>query len=155
MSAKKAPSRSGSEAGRLPGRSWCLLVGLGGLFAWLLFGLVLETLHGFKHPAYLDVPVRRELWRLAHAHGTLFSLVAVVLHLLLAKLTIAAAAARKVDRWFAIGSVVLPLGFLLGGVRPYEADPGIVVALVPAGGVMAAAALLVLLFEVARLRTLR
>ena len=34
-------------------------------------GLVLETLHGFKIGAYLDVSneTRRLMWRLAHVHG--------------------------------------------------------------------------------------
>ena len=42
-----------------------------------LLGLVLETLHGFKVGAYLDVSneTRRLMWTLAHAHGTLLGLV--------------------------------------------------------------------------------
>ena len=37
--------------------------------AWLTFGLVLEGFLGYKTLAYLQDSVRRELFRLAHAHG--------------------------------------------------------------------------------------
>src|SRR5688572_28730652 len=44
------------------------------------FGLVLETFHGFKLGAYLDASqeTRRLMWTLAHAHGTLLSVVHIV-----------------------------------------------------------------------------
>src|SRR5882724_5857782 len=52
---------------------WSLLV-----FATL--GLALEAFHGFKIRAYLDASseTRRLMWTLAHAHGTLLSLVHIV-----------------------------------------------------------------------------
>ena len=48
-----------------------------GLLVFLSMGILLEMLHGFKVGAYLDVPntTRRMMWTLAHAHGTLLSLV--------------------------------------------------------------------------------
>src|SRR6266568_6766082 len=49
---------------------WLLLI-------FLLFGGALETMHGFKIGWYLDVgnEVRRLMFTLAHAHGTLLALV--------------------------------------------------------------------------------
>src|SRR5580765_6607361 len=49
---------------------WSLLVFLTG-------GLILESLHGLKSQAYLGVhqEMRRLMWTLAHAHGTLLSVV--------------------------------------------------------------------------------
>src|SRR6516165_8669463 len=55
------------------------------LFGWicllifLSFGGVLEALNAFKIGAYLDLAhkVRREMWTLAHAHGTLLALMHV------------------------------------------------------------------------------
>src|SRR5437762_12935495 len=81
---KKSRSPSASEPARTPAPrpGWCLFVGLGGVLAWLCGGLVLEAFHGFKVVAYLDDHVRRETWTLAHAHGTLLSLLCVVLWLL-------------------------------------------------------------------------
>lgn len=50
------------------------------LFVFITFGLILETLHAFKVRAYLDVSndTRRLMWTLAHAHGTLLSILHVI-----------------------------------------------------------------------------
>ena len=54
-------------------------MGWWGLLLFLSLGIGLETLHGFKIGGYLDPAyrVRRDMWTLAHAHGTLFALVNV------------------------------------------------------------------------------
>ncbi len=48
---------------------------------FLTLGLILETLHGFKVGFYLDVSnsTRRLMWTLAHVHGTLLSILNLVL----------------------------------------------------------------------------
>ena len=50
------------------------------LLAFLTLGFALEVLHGFKAQMYLDVSneTRRLMWTLAHAHGSLISLIHVV-----------------------------------------------------------------------------
>jgi hypothetical protein len=124
-----------------------LLFGWWSIFGFGLLGLALETLHGLKVPLYLDVSndTRRLMWTLAHAHGTLLGLV----HLGFA-LTVKAGFAldrrRLVSRCLAGATVLLPGGFFLGGVRFYAGDPGIGVALVPAGAVL----LLLAAWQVAR-----
>ena len=45
------------------------------LAVWIVFGLLIEGLIGFRSPALLDDSVRRDMFRLAHAHGTLLNLV--------------------------------------------------------------------------------
>lgn len=96
---------------------------------WMAFGLFLEGLLGYKHPSYLDDPQRRELFRLAHAHGTLLSLLLIVAALCgrsgLARATRPARFALRA------GTLLLPLGFMLSGVRHYEGDPGPAIWLVP------------------------
>lgn len=125
-------------------RGWlCLLV-------FLAAGLALESLHGLKVAAYLDLDqsVRRHMWTLAHAHGALLGLV----HLGLAA-TVRAhpqlATCRKghvTSISLDLASVLLPLGFFLGGLWHYAGDPGLGVLLVPVGGaLLVVAALLVLL----------
>jgi hypothetical protein len=95
---------------------------------WLAFGLVLEFLIGTRNVAYLDVPYRRELWRLAHAHGLLMGLVLVVFE---GQWGFARAGHRRL----AVGGVVLmPLGFLLGGLWSTASDPFVGVLLAPVGG---------------------
>jgi len=62
-----------------------LRIGWWSLLCFATVGLVLEMLHGFKVRAYLDVSneTRRLMWTLAHAHGTLLSLVHVIFGLTL------------------------------------------------------------------------
>src|SRR5919201_4110224 len=118
---------------------WSLL-----LFATL--GLTLETLHGLKVRAYLDVSneTRRLMWTLAHAHGTLLALVHVVFGLTLrsAELDPAAANVRGISAALIAASVLLPGGFFLGGVVFYSGDPGLGVLLVPPGAVLLLTAVL-------------
>ena len=51
-------------------------IGWWSLLLFLSLGIVMEALHGFKVGWFLDVGMetRRLMWRLAHAHGTLLSL---------------------------------------------------------------------------------
>lgn len=105
---------------------WSLLV-------WLTLGLGLEALHGFKVGWYLDVAneTRRLMFTLAHTHGTLLSLV----HLAFAA-TLPADAPHLAlaGRLLRAAAVLMPLGFLLGGVLNREGDPSLGIALVPLGG---------------------
>lgn len=116
---------------------WCLLLvflGLGGL---------LETLHGFKQGWYLDPEhkMRRELWRLAHAHGTLLALVQLAFAALLTRFGRWTPARLKLASFFLLDAAVLmPAGFFLGGFAHGESDPGPGVLLVPLGAVLLAVA---------------
>ena len=122
---------------------WSLL-----LFATL--GLVLESLHGFKVSAYLDVSneTRRLMWTLAHAHGALLSMVHVLFGLSVRVAPEMGTRNRPLISTCLIGaSIVLPGGFFLGGIGSYGGDPGVGVLFVPVG----AAALLIALFLLARM----
>jgi hypothetical protein len=106
--------------------------GFASLFCWASVGLALETLHGFKLALYLDQAMRRELLRLAHAHGVGLSLV-----------VLAYAAVGVVDeRSLAHGkrlraaSVLVPVGFALSSVGTSESDPGVMIVLVPLGALL-------------------
>ena len=119
---------------------WMLL-----MFAAL--GLILESLQGFKVAAYLDVSneTRRTMWRLAHTHGTLLGAINILF-----ALTLRSSPTAVVAPWISMtliaATLLLPLGFFLGGVVFYAGDPGLGVLLVPVGGVL----LLVGLFWIAR-----
>lgn len=119
---------------------WTLLV-----FAAL--GLILESLQGFKVAAYLDVSneTRRTMWRLAHTHGTLLGAINILFALTLRSSTVTAAAASRISITLMAATLLLPLGFFLGGVVFYGGDPGIGVLLVPVGAVL----LLLALFWIA------
>jgi hypothetical protein len=123
---------------------------------WLLalslpLGLTLEALHAMKVQVYLGSALRRELWTLAHAHGNLLGILCLVFELLGAKLGDGAPRARA-DRLLAAGAVLMPLGFLLGGVLNSEGDPSAGIVLVPIGGVCVFAALVLVGVSAARRR---
>jgi hypothetical protein len=122
---------------------WSLLV-------FAIGGLVLESLHGFKVAAYLDVSndTRRLMWTLAHAHGTLLSVLHVIFGLSVRAFPEMGARARPLVSRALIGaSVLLPGGFLVGGIGFYGGDPGVGILVVPIG----AAALIIAVFQLARM----
>jgi len=113
-----------------------LLVAWWSLLAFITLGVVLEGLHAWKVSDYLgrDAKVRRLMWTLSHAHGTLVALVhaafAFTLH---AMIPIVSARIRLASRLILAAGTLLPVGFFLGGVFVHESDPGVGVWLVPLG----------------------
>ncbi len=105
-----------------------------GLAFWLSFGLLLEGLIGFRSPSYMQDPLRRELFRLAHAHGALLSLLLLIAYLFLqrSQITLPDPALWSLR----IGVIAMPVGFLLGGMWHTESDPNLLIFLAPVGGVM-------------------
>ena len=112
-----------------------LAFGWWSLLAFLTLGVALEALHGFKVGYYLDVSneVRRLMWTLAHAHGALLGLIHVALAATLALGAPSPRAALVGSRGLTAASLLLPLGFFLGGFGITGGDPGVGVALVPLG----------------------
>ena len=116
-----------------------LQVGWWSLLLFLTLGLVLETLHGFKVGFYLDVSnsTRGLMWTLAHAHGTLFSILNLVLAMSMRLMPDWKASSRTLASRCLLGALVLiPLGFFLGGVFIHGGDPGIGLILVPPGALL-------------------
>jgi len=135
-----------------------LRLGWWGLFAFALLGLALEAMHGLKLGAYLDVgnETRRLMWRLAHAHGVLLSLVHIAFA---SSLSLAQQAGSRGPRGRAAGwasrglllaSLLIPIGFLLGGATIHGGDPGLGIALVPVGAFALLAALLLVAISLSR-----
>jgi hypothetical protein len=135
---KPAPAALPAAGASLSRAEIHLRFGWIGLFVFVLLGIFLEALHAWKSPAYLGVgnETRRLMWTLAHAHGVGLSLVhlgfaatlGIVATETVPKLTLA-------SRALGWASVLIPLGFFLGGTVTYEADPGVGVFLVPIGAV--------------------
>jgi hypothetical protein len=121
-----------------------------GIAVWMSFGLLLEGLLGFKTPTYLQDEVRRELFRLAHAHGTLLNLLLLGAALACERLEIAMSKTILVS--LRMGVVLLPCGFLLAGVWHYESDPGVAIWLVPPSALLLIFALVGLTISARRSR---
>jgi hypothetical protein len=109
------------------------------LLAFASMGLALESMHGFKVGLYLDLAneTRRLMWTLAHAHGVLLSLVNVAFAATLAVLPPAEGAPLpRLSQLLRGATLLLPLGFFLGGAVVHGGDPSLGVLLVPVGALM-------------------
>jgi hypothetical protein len=116
-----------------------LLIGWLALLFFLMLGIALEVLHGVKSGYYLDTrnATRRLMWTLAHAHGTLFSLVNIAFALSVSRLSREQARCVSVTSRGLTGAlIVMPLGFFLGGLKLYGGDPGVGIFLVPVGALL-------------------
>lgn len=123
------------------------------LLIFLSLGAVLESLHGFKIGWYLDPAhqVRREMWRLAHAHGTLLALVQIAFAAGLSRFPWRSARRLRLASFFLLdAAVLLPLGFFLGGIGHAEGDPSYGILLVPLGAVLLFFAVGLILWETLR-----
>ncbi len=123
-----------SDASKLTSRH--LHWGWWGLLVFLSLGIILEALHGFKVGAYLDVgnETRRLMWTLAHAHGTMLSLIHMAFALSLPHLSsMAQRKARRMSGCLIGASILMPGGFFLGGWVTYGGDPGLGIFLLPIG----------------------
>ena len=121
------------------------------MLVFLTLGLVLEFLHGFKVSLYLDPDkeLRRELWTLAHAHGTLLSLVQLLFSAAITSGHFRSPRRAKLCSVLLLGAtLLLPGGFFLGGVAPTEWDPWIGIIWVPLGGLFLLGGVLVAAIEV-------
>jgi hypothetical protein len=89
-------------------------------------GLLLETLLGTKAVVVAEDALRKELWSLAHFHAAFLGL----LNLVYPRVSDAR------SRLPLLGSVLLPLGFFLGGIAHPEGDPSLAIWLAPIGAVL-------------------
>ena len=129
------------------------LIGWWGLLVFLSLGIGLETLHGFKVGFYLDPAhrLRRLLWTLAHAHGTLLALIHVAFAVGLGQFGHWTVRRLRLAAFFLTDALVLlPAGFFLGGIGHGEVDPSPGVLLVPVGALFLLAAVGLIAWSAAR-----
>lgn len=153
--------QGGSTTGRSPEVAHLvrhhLLVGWGGLSVFIVLGVVLEGLHAFKTPLFLDADqeTRRMLFRLAHAHGTLLSIVhwGAAWTFSWALSRTAFDYVRLASRSLTAALLLLPGGFFLGGLGAMDGDPGVGIVLVPAGALSLLTAVVLTFALVRRAKT--
>ncbi len=157
-SSSERDAASVSEGHALPGNHSLirahLAIGWVSLVAFVTMGILLEYMHGFRVPSYMNVgeaEIRRQMWTLAHAHGVLISLV----HIAFAA-TLYITTSRR-QRGYSVASacltaagILMPLGFFLGGVYVYPGDPGMGIFLVPPGAILLLAAVSLVAIGVTR-----
>jgi len=126
-------SDAAADAGTYAARH--IRLGLWALVVYTALGFGLEVLHAFKTQAYVSLSneTRRLMWTLAHSHGTLVAVVNVAYGLCLRTGLIGGSRVRGTWLLLASATILLPLGFFLGGMQFYSGDPGVGAALVPIG----------------------
>ncbi|MFQ5491921.1 MAG: hypothetical protein ACE5GE_14480, partial [Phycisphaerae bacterium] len=122
-----------------------LCFGWWSLLLFVVMGLVLESLHGFKVRFYLDVDnqTRRLMWTLCHAHGTLLAVIHIAYGATVRLLPSGSGRQRQlVSLSLGGATLLLPVGFFLGGLFIHSGDPGMGIVLVPVGGLLLVIAIL-------------
>jgi hypothetical protein len=105
-----------------------------GIAAWMSFGLLLEGFIGFRVSGYMSVPLRREMFQLAHTHGTLLSLLLLISALTISKGLVYPNKFSLLS--LRTGTILMPFGFLLGGIWTNKEEPNALVFLAPIGGIL-------------------
>ena len=111
---------------------WSLLVFVG-------LGIVLEGMLAFKAPWYVNVgdnETHRLMLRLGHAHGALLSVLNIVFAASLARLSLPAHARALASRCLAAATLLVPGGFILGGLVTHGPEPGLGIVLLPVGAIL-------------------
>ena len=109
------------------------------LLVFVTLGFALEILHALKVGFYLNVgnETRRLMWTLAHAHGIGLSLLNMGFGATLQRLwDTLPSAIPFASKCITFATLLLPLGFFLGGIVPYGGDPGLGALLVPVAAVV-------------------
>ena len=130
------PNRTSPVTGVSPDPT-CLRFGWTAVAGFLLLGIVLEACHLWKAPFYVDQALRRELWTLAHAHGTLLGVLTLVFATVGARCLPAEGTRRAASLMLRAGALLVPAGFFLGGVGNAEGDPSPFILMVPLGAGLA------------------
>ena len=125
------------ESGRFVRRH--LAFGWWTILIYLTLGAGLEAAHALKLELYVDQAntTRRLMWTLAHAHGTLLGLMSVAFAFTASRLGGWTDRSRRTASRALMGAtLLLPLGFFLGGLVIHAGDPGLGIVLVPAGALL-------------------
>ena len=140
--ARNAPANpvpSAADSNATPEERRHFRLGWWSLLVFVCLGIVLEGMLAFRVGWYLDVgdnETHRLMLRLGHAHGTLLSVLNIVFAGSLARLSLPAGARVLASRCLAAATLLVPGGFLLGGLVTHGADPGLGIILLPVGAIL-------------------
>ena len=131
------PSAANSQA--TPEERRHFKIGWWSLFVFVCLGIMLEGMLAFRVGWYLDGgdnETHRLMLRLGHAHGTLLSVINIVFAASLARLSLPVGARVLASRCLAAATLLVPGGFILGGLVTHGADPGLGIILLPVGAIL-------------------
>ncbi|WP_224248438.1 hypothetical protein [Hyalangium gracile] len=130
-SQKKTEASAAEGRARVHARfGWTLL------FVSLAFGSVMEALEGFRWVSFVADAWKQRLWSLAHFHGAALGLLNLIYVQWADTPTLSVGRRTSASRVLMVGSVGMPLGFLLGGIAHPEGDPSLGIILAPVGALL-------------------
>ncbi len=97
-----------------------------------------------REAGYLDNPVRQNFWRAGHAHAGVLVILALIGMLYIDRAGFSEGLSWVVRLLLVAPPILMPLGFFLSTASPRTEKPNRLVYLVPLGGVLLAAGVLVL-----------
>ena len=140
--ARNAPANpvpSAADSNATPEERRHFRLGWWSLLVFVCLGIVLEGMLAFRVGWYMDVgdnETHRLMLRLGHAHGTLLSVLNIVFAGSLARLSLPAGARVLASRCLAAATLLVPGGFLLGGLVTHGPEPGLGLVLLPVGAIL-------------------
>ena len=140
--ARNAPANpvpSAADSNATPEERRHFRLGWWSLLVFVCLGIVLEGMLAFKAPWYVNVgdnETHRLMLRLGHAHGALLSVLNIVFAASLARLSLPARARALASRCLAAATLLVPGGFILGGLVTLGPEPGLGIVLLPAGAIL-------------------
>ena len=117
------------------------------LFVFVCLGIMLETFLAFRIGWYMnsgDNETHRLMLRLGHAHGTFLSLVNIAFAATLSRINLIENIRRLSSRCLIAATLLVPGGFILGGVVTHGSEPGLGIVLLPIGALFLLYALFLL-----------
>jgi hypothetical protein len=114
------------------------------LFPTVMYGGVTLLLLLVNDPAYMQNPLRQDLWRAGHAHAGVWLVLALVALRYVDEANLSTALKGLVRSAIPIAAILAPAGFFLSVLSPDATAPNGWIYLVYAGGVLLAFGVLVL-----------
>ncbi len=131
----------------LPEERRHLKFGWSSLFVFVCLGILLEAFLAFRTGWYMnsgDNETHRLMLRLGHAHGTFLSLVNIAFAATLSRINLIENIRRLSSRCLIAATLLIPGGFILGGVVTHGSEPGLGIILLPIGALFLLFALFLL-----------
>ncbi|MFP6619845.1 MAG: hypothetical protein VB877_10900 [Pirellulaceae bacterium] len=116
-----------------------LQVGWWTLLVFVCLGVLLELNLSFRSHFYMDASqhMRRLMWRLAHAHGTLLALLNIIFGIYACHLSRPGVPNQEfAASCLQSAGFLVPGGFFLAGLFAYQSTPGLATLLIPLGAIL-------------------
>lgn len=95
-------------------------------------------------PAYIENPLRQDLWRAGHAHAGVLLVLSLLVLRYVDEATLSDGMKRVVRTSVPVAAILLPVAFFLSVLRPDATEPNALIYLAYVGAVLVAAGVFIL-----------